>query len=145
MTTQSNTQLPLLQKEHGGTQFIAFNERNVEMPQQEGTEPIQMYEYDSVRTPIGADYGTLVTAIIRTRYTSDQVEAIVLNHGDGNPDHEAEYNALQQWRTEAKHVAKLALRQQWRKDINDAKERITELEAAEIEVEESVSIDQQSE
>lgn len=47
--------------------------------------------------------------------------------------------------TKTEYKDKLALRQQWRKDINDANQRIAELEATEIEVEESVNIDQQSE
>ena len=41
--------------------------------------------------------------------------------------------------TKEEYADKLAQRQQWRKDINDAKERIVELEATEIEVEESGS------
>lgn len=108
MKTQSNTQLPLLQKEYGGTQFIAFNERTVEIPQEEGA-PLIAYEYDSVRTPIGADYPTIVSSIIRTRYSEDQVEAIILNHDDGDPDHEQEYIDLQAWRKEAKRIAKEVL------------------------------------
>lgn len=35
------------------------------------------------------------------------------------------------------YADKLAQRQQWRKDINDAEERIREIEAEEVEVEES--------
>ena len=110
MKTQSNYQLPLLQKENGGTQFIAFNERIVKMSaQDEGQQQTDVYEYDSVRTPIGADYPTLVSAVIRSRYTEDQVEAIILNKGDGNPQHETEYADLQIWRSEAKALAKKVL------------------------------------
>ena len=110
MKTQSNYQLPLLQKENGGTQFIAFNERIVKMSaQDEGQQQTDVYEYDSVRTPIGADYPTLVSAVIRSRYTEDQVEAIILNKGDGNPQHETEYSDLQLWRSEAKALAKKVL------------------------------------
>lgn len=107
MNTQSNTQLPLLQKECGGTQFIAFNERTVEIPQEEGASIIG-YEYDSVRTPIGADYGTLVAAIIRSRYSKNDVEAILCN-GSDTPEHQAELEAFQAWRKEAKRVAKEVL------------------------------------
>lgn len=51
------------------------------------------------------DYPTLVSLLVRDRYPANDVEAIILNHGDGNPDHEAQYTALQQWRTEAKSIA----------------------------------------
>lgn len=109
MKTQSNTQLPLLQKEYGGTQFIAFNERTVEIPQEEGA-PLTAYEYDSVRTPIGASYGEIVTAIIRSRYTENDVEAILCN-GTDTPEHQAELEAFQAWRKEAKRIAKEVLAQ----------------------------------
>ena len=39
--------------------------------------------------------------------------------------------------TKTEYKNKLALRQQWRKDINDANERIAEIEAIEGEIEES--------
>lgn len=41
--------------------------------------------------------------------------------------------------TKEEYADKLALRQQWRKDINDANQCIAELEAVEVEVEESHS------
>lgn len=39
--------------------------------------------------------------------------------------------------TKEEYADKLAQRQQWRKDINDANERIAELKSVEVEVEES--------
>lgn len=39
--------------------------------------------------------------------------------------------------TKTEYKDKLAQRQQWRKDINDANERIAEIEAVEVEIEES--------
>lgn len=92
------------------TNLICFNEEVVTKPAMEDSaEPKTMYLYDCARVKKGAGYGEIVTAIIRARYTADQVEAIVLNHGDGNADHEAEYDALQAWRAEAKRVAKIVL------------------------------------
>ena len=93
------------------TNLICFNEEVINKPaMEEGAEPKTMYLYDCARVKKGAGYGEIVTAIIRARYTADQVEAIVLN-GSDTPDHEAEYTALQEWRAEAKRVAKQVLGQ----------------------------------
>ncbi len=48
----------------------------------------------------------LVSSMVRACYSADDVEAIILNHGDGDEKHEAEYNALQEWRKEVKSIAK---------------------------------------
>lgn len=79
----------------------------------EGKENESVMQVDCERVLVSksADYGEAVSAIIRSRYSANEVEAIVLNHGDGNADHEAEYAALQQWRTEAKRIAKEVLSQ----------------------------------
>lgn len=109
MKVEFDAKQPLIQNE-ARTALLCFNEETIQKPAGEGSEEtVAKYAYDCARTPIGADYPAIVTAIIRSRYTADEVEAIVLNHGDGNPDHEAEYTALQQWRTEAKRVAKEVL------------------------------------
>ena len=97
------------------TNLICFNEEIISKPVMEegtepGTEPKTMYLYNCARVKKGAGYGDIVTAIIRSRYTADQVEAIVLNGAD-TPEHEAELEALQQWRTEAKRIAKQVLGQ----------------------------------
>jgi len=52
------------------------------------------------------DYAHLVAAIIRAKYSADDVEAIILNNGDGEPEHKASYNELQAWRKHAKDVAR---------------------------------------
>lgn len=65
------------------------------------------YHYQQAIVPIGQwDYPHLVAAIIRAKYSADDVEAILLNRGDGDPDHEAQYEELQQWRKHAKDLAK---------------------------------------
>ena len=62
------------------------------------------YEYDEVVVE-KVDYPSVVTAIIRSKYSADAVEAILLN-GNDTPEHEAELAALQEWRKEAKRIAK---------------------------------------
>ena len=108
MKTQSNNKMPLLSLE-GKTQLIAWNETEVEIIDHETQETHIVYEYDSCRTELGADYATIVSAIVRSRYSADDVEAIVLNHGDEDPEHEQRYADLQAWRVEAKAVARQVL------------------------------------
>lgn len=108
MTTQSNSKMPLLTLE-GKTQFIAWNEREVEITDRETKKKHIVYEYDSCRTELGADYATIVSAIVRSRYSQADVEAIILNYGDGDPEHEQRYAELQAWRVEAKTVARQVL------------------------------------
>ena len=50
----------------------------------------------------------LVSAIIESRYPNDRMQAIINNHllDDGDAEHEAEWNAMQAWRAEAKAMAK---------------------------------------
>lgn len=66
------------------------------------------YEAERIEIEGTPDYGTLVSAVVRSRYSADEVEAIVLN-GSDTPEHEAEYEALQQWRSHAKEIAKQVL------------------------------------
>lgn len=54
-----------------------------------------------------ADYGRIVSAIIRDRYTADDVEAI-LSNGNDTEEHSAELKAFQEWRAKAKEVAAYA-------------------------------------
>ena len=58
-----------------------------------------------VRVPVFTwDYAHLVSAIVRSRYRQDTVEAIMLN-GD-----ECELSALEEWRTHAKNLASAQFR-----------------------------------
>jgi len=63
------------------------------------------------------DYNTLVAAIITSRYSSSDVEAIMLNNLEASDaeseltdekraEYISEYNALQEWRKHAKEIAK---------------------------------------
>jgi len=50
--------------------------------------------------------GSLISAVVRSRFSADEVEAI-LNNFLANPDDEVrkqEFDALQQWRVEAKRM-----------------------------------------
>lgn len=106
MKTYSNEPKPL-KVEDGKYINIYFDEKKIESTNDEGETTIQ-YEYESVDAPQGADYPTLVSAIVRTRYSSDAVEAIILNDND-TAEHAQQYADLEAWRTHAKEVAKQVL------------------------------------
>ena len=54
------------------------------------------------------DYPSVVSAIVRCRYSQSDIEAIVLN-GSDTEEHASEYAALQAWRAEAKRIAKIVI------------------------------------
>lgn len=54
------------------------------------------------------DYPSVVSSIVRCKYSQSDIEAIVLN-GSDTEDHAAEYQAMQAWRTEAKRIAKIVV------------------------------------
>ena len=54
------------------------------------------------------DYPSVVSAIVRCKYSQSAIEAIVLN-GSDTEEHAAEYAALQAWRAEAKRIAKIVV------------------------------------
>ena len=54
------------------------------------------------------DYPSVVSAIVRCRYSQSDIEAIVLN-GSDTEEHASEYEALQSWRSEAKRIAKIVV------------------------------------
>ena len=45
-----------------------------------------------------ASYREFVNGLVRTKYSQSDVEAILCNHGDGNKEHETEYQVFQEWR-----------------------------------------------
>ena len=103
--------MPELVNHEGNTVRIEFGYEPVEVttqPMHEGDEPQTKTEYVgyTVRVEQPLEYGKVVSAIVREKYSADEVEAIVLNHGDGNAEHEAEYAGLQEWRKHAKEIAK---------------------------------------
>lgn len=52
-----------------------------------------------------ANYKDFVTGIVRMKYSQNDVEAILCNHGDGNAEHAKEYDDFQAWREQAKKWA----------------------------------------
>lgn len=52
-----------------------------------------------------ANYNDFVAGIIRMKYSQNDVEAILCNHGDGNAEHAKEYEDFQAWREQAKEWA----------------------------------------
>ena len=54
------------------------------------------------------DYPSVVSAIVRCRYSQSDIEAIVLN-GSDTDEHASEYAALQAWRAGAKRIAKIVI------------------------------------
>lgn len=62
-------------------------------------------------TVLSMDYATIVSALIRARYTDDAMMAIINNRMlySDDPDILAEWQEMQQWRTESKEIAHTAL------------------------------------
>ena len=54
------------------------------------------------------DYPSVVSSIVRCQYSQSDIEAIVLN-GIDTEEHATEYAALQEWRAEAKRIAKIVV------------------------------------
>lgn len=52
-----------------------------------------------------ASYNDFVAGIVRMKYSQNDVEAILCNHGDGNADHAKEFEDFQAWREQAKQWA----------------------------------------
>ena len=108
MKQLSFDQQPLIINEQD-TIVINFDEAEVTVHDHQKEEDVKAYTYETIRiNRSDFNYGGLVSAIIRSRYSSDNVEAIVLN-GTNTEEHAAEYEALQAWRNHAKEVAKAVL------------------------------------
>lgn len=73
---------------------------------QHENEPLMMacerIEFEAI------DYPSVVSSIVRCKYSQSDIEAIVLN-GSDTEEHAAEYAALQAWRSEAKRIAKIVV------------------------------------
>jgi len=52
------------------------------------------------------DYGALVSTLVRSRFSADEVEAILNNYLGGLEAGVEDFDRLQQWRAEAKQKAK---------------------------------------
>ena len=86
--------------------FIQRYEHAAADEMQHGNDPLMMA---CERIELKAiDYPSVVSAIVRCRYSQSDIEAIVLN-GSDTEEHSAEYAALQAWRNEAKRIAKIVV------------------------------------
>lgn len=112
--------VPSLVENEGKTILVRFGaeERKVEV---EGKE-MTVYEGYSIRISQPLSKDKIVDAIITGQYPTDKMQALINNHfanlakiAAGTPldaddkEHEAEYNAMQEWRTKAKETAKQVL------------------------------------
>lgn len=72
------------------------------------------YDYEEITLPVGVwDRDAIINAIVRAHYSQDKAESIVFNHlltDDMEKEkHEAEYEAMQEWREKAKKWADEAI------------------------------------
>lgn len=109
--TFDNAQPSILTSRTGRT-IILFNGEHAE-----GTEPDgegmggtqEQWSYDSITLEGKADYDGIVSALVTDRYSMDAQIALLANRGDGNAEHQSEYEAFEAYRDECKAMAKAAL------------------------------------
>lgn len=99
MKVQSNTPQPLVTNE-GKNILILFDERKVTI------NDTEMYEYEGIRLNPPYAYESIVSGMITDRYSIDAQIAILANKGDGNDDHEQEYQEFEAFRAKCKLIAK---------------------------------------
>lgn len=115
---------PNLIEYEGNTVRINFDVEQVElengMGSNEGKKTTRMaYAAHVVRIEQPMERGKVIDAIVTAVYPTDKMQAIINNHfanlakiADGkkldadDEEHEAEHDAMQEWRTKAKAVAK---------------------------------------
>ena len=113
---------PSLIEYEGNTIRINFDVEQIELvnSSMDSKEPTTRMAYAAhvVRIEQPVERGKVVDAIVSSAYPTDKMQAIINNHfanlakiADGkkldadDEEHEAEYNAMQEWRTNAKAVA----------------------------------------
>lgn len=118
---------PSLIEYEGNTIRINFDVEQIElengMDSNEGKKTTRMaYAAHVVRIEQSVERDKVIDAIVTAVYPTDKMQAIINNHfanlakiADGkkldadDEEHEAEYDAMQEWRTKAKAVAKNVL------------------------------------
>lgn len=109
----------------GRTLLIAFDAEEKEVSQStmseegETTATKTVYEAYSVRVSQPISRESIISTIVEAAYPQDKMQAIVNNHlvnlattqdggtlDEDDEEHEAEYKAMQEWRTLAKQTAK---------------------------------------
>lgn len=88
------------------TEVIRFDIHEVE----QGFECDEV-EYNHKDDLSPSDYGSMVSCIIRGKYSEDAVEAILNNYlsDPTNTRYEAEFQQLQKWRAKAKQTARIII------------------------------------
>lgn len=86
------------ESESGGDTVTAYS--------YEGSEPDGSIKIEAT----SASYNDFVAGLVRTKYSQNDVEAILCNHGDGDSGHDAEFLAFQEWRDKAKEIAQEVLK-----------------------------------
>jgi len=109
MKLQSDNKMALVTIEPK-VMLVCWNEREVTI-EGEGGLSVVKYEYDYCRCAKNAGRGELIDAIVRSRYSKSQMEAIVNNYlrTDRTAEQEAEFATMQEWREEAHDVAAAVL------------------------------------
>lgn len=114
--------LPGLIEYEGNVVRINFDVEQIELANMDSNEgkkaSRKAYAAHVVRIEQPMERGKVIDAIVTAVYPTDKMQAIINNHfanlakiADGkkldsdDEDHEAEYNAMQDWRTKAKRVA----------------------------------------
>ena len=101
MYLESNNKMPLKNREKN-TFLFCFDEKEINM------DGGIIYTYEAFRTPLSYDYSTLVSAIIREKYSDDKMQAIINNYlmEINDSEHKKEFDEMQEWRAHAKEIAK---------------------------------------
>ena len=103
---------PDLVTNEGNGVLICFDANEVEVVYEsmsdEGEDKMmKMYEAYAVRVAHPVTRSRVIDAIVTAAYPQDVMQAIINNHllGDDDTEHEAEFAAMQEWRTLAKRTA----------------------------------------
>lgn len=115
MHTQFYTQKKTFSKYDGEHYLLYLNEQAASKVMEEGEDPVQGYEYTGNFEDGGtlikateATYDQFVSGLIRSRYTADQVEAILLNMQSNDQarmgEFQQELDTLNTYRDECKKV-----------------------------------------
>jgi hypothetical protein len=106
MKVQSDT-LPAVRHENLRTALFCYDLRRVEVPEPDGVK--QGYEYTQTEVPKFADYGTVISCIIRERYSMNDEIALLNNVSIDSPSavHLAEFAEYQAYRAKAKSLARI--------------------------------------
>lgn len=103
---RSSTPAPLYADLGQGLIKVYFNEQSKEVtmpPMDEESEPKQVTEYTAWHVDVTPNYSHIISSIVRSKYSQDDVEAILCNHIEGRI--EDEYDNLIAWRSMARNTA----------------------------------------